>query len=181
MLRSHILLLAVFTCPLASQTSPTEARTSHAFSCLDKPFVSVSGSTKDHESIPALGLSVTDPLSRTDGFVSKRGNIPDSTYGPVIEIPNLPERSRALAFEICNAEQGVYEIKISELGDEAYRLSVSGRGSTKNDEALVLHHVSQEGRIRHYRFIFRIEGDKLILRWLDRDGGEQLKIEPSEW
>jgi hypothetical protein len=182
MLRSYIFLLVVLTGhPLGSQISPAQATTSLAFSCLGKPFISVSGSTANHGSTPALELSLSDPLSRTAGFEAKGDHIPDSAYGPVIEIPKLPESSRALALEICNAEQGVYEIKVTELGDKAYRLTVSGTGGKKNNEALILHHVSREGRIRHYKFVFRIESEQVILKWLDKDGAEQLKIEQSEW
>jgi hypothetical protein len=166
---------------IGSQSSSTQPTTSLAFSCLGKLFVSVSASTPNHESIPAIGLALSDPVGRTAGFAIKRGDIPDSSYGPVIEIPKLPQRSRALALEICNAEQGLYEIKVTEFGDKPYQLTVRGAGDAKNNSALALYHDSRKGRVRHYRFVFRIEGDQMILKWLDTDGVERLKIEQSEW
>jgi hypothetical protein len=182
-LRSYILVIVLLTGgSIGSQSSSTQPSTSLAFSCLGKPFLSVSASTPNQESIPAVGIVLSDPVGRTEGFAIKRGDIPESGYGPVIEIPKLPQRSRALALEICNAEQGLYEIKVTEFGDKSYRLTVRGTGgSTKNNEALVLHHVSRSGRIRLHRFVFRIEGDQMILKWLDTDGVEQLKVEQSEW
>jgi len=183
MLRSYIFVIVFLTGgSIGSQSSSTQPTTSLAFSCRDKAFVSVSASTPNHESIPAIGVALTDPIGRTAGFAIKRGDIPDSGYGPVIEIPKLPQRSRALALEICNAEQGLYEIKVTERGDKSYRLTVSGTGGgAKNNEALVLHHVSRSGRIRQYRFVFRIEREQIILKWLDAEGAEQVKIEQSEW
>jgi len=95
--------------------------------------------------------------------------------------PNAPERSKSLALEICNAKQGVYEVNVTELGSEPYLLGVRGNAKTDNGATLSLQHISEKGRIRHYRFIFRIEEKRLILNWLDKDDKELMKIEDSEW
>jgi len=38
----------------------------------------------------------------------------------------------------------------------------------------------KEGRIRHYRFTFKIAKGQVIVSWLDRAGHEQLRIENND-
>jgi hypothetical protein len=126
-------------------------------------------------------MILKDAHGRSAGNRSGGVEIPDSRYGGIVEIPNMPDHSRSLAIEVCNAQQGRYELKLRETKDEAYRLTVSGRGNTKNSESLLLHHIGNAGSVRQYAFTFRIVGSKLVLRWLDPKGREQQKVEISEW
>lgn len=176
-----LLIVLVISCFSQSQDSASSASTtSLGYSCLNQPFLSISASVPKRDEVPQVGISVSDPLGRTEDFATKMNTIPNSAYGPVVEIRSTPARSKALALQICDPEQGTYEIKLTELGDDPYRVTVRGR-APHDDWALILHHVSRKGRIRRYKFVFRIERDKLVLKWLYKDGSEWLKIEPSEW
>ena len=175
-----VVSLAVYSLVGIGEAS-TKPRNSLAFSCLDSPFISFFAAGPAHRTFPAVSLSLIDPLGRSGGSGTKNDAIPDSHYGPVVEIPEHPEYSKSLALEICNAEQGVYEVKVTELGNEPYVLGVRASAKHENGETLLLHHTSEKERIRQYRFRFRIEEKGLTLGWLDKDDKEQIKIEESEW
>ena len=152
-------------------------------SCLGSPFISLYAAGPEHKTFPAVGLTLTDPVWHSGGYGIKRNTIPQSRYARVVEIPKAPERSKSLAFEICNAKQGVYEVEVTELGDGPYLLGIMGNAKTENSESLGdLHHIAEKGHVRRYKFIFRIEGKRLSLRWLDKDEKDQMDvIEVPEW
>ena len=151
------------------------------FSCLGRSFVSVAAMAPRRDGFPAVELVLTDPLGRTTGEGSHGKQIPESSYGDILEIPQHAERSKARAVEVCDAEQGVYEIKVEELATGPYLLVASANGATDNGDSAILNHIGRKGRIRQYRFRFAIRDRKLTLNWLDAQGHEQLLIETPEW
>jgi hypothetical protein len=182
MMRLSLLIVSLAIFGLAEdQGTSTKPRNSLAFSCLGSPFISLYAAGPSHITFPAVGLTLTDPLWRSGGYGTRRNTIPHSRYARVFEIPDAPERSKSLALEICNAKQGVYEFEVTELANESYLLGVRGNAKTENGAALELEHVSEKGRVRRYRFIFKIEGRRLILNWLDKNEKERIWIEDSEW
>jgi hypothetical protein len=179
-LRGFIIFLGVSS-SLLSQDSSREARKSFGFSCLRKPFVSVSASTPKRDRAPSVQLQLTDPSGRTKGNGTRGLKIPSSRYGEVVQIPNAPNSSRAIAIEVCDAEQGTYEFHVREAGIQPYLLEVRGMGDTDNIETLALHHVALDGRRRSYKFIFKIDGRHVTVRWLDDAGQELQRVENNEW
>jgi hypothetical protein len=179
-------LVAVFIvatcCSVAAQNSTAKTPESLAFHCFDKPFVSVSARTRGRDTIPVVQLSLSDPLGRRQGKGVRGRKIPTSNYGEVTQVRSAQQRSRARAIEICDAKQGVYELRVEEHGSEAYVLDVSGQApDTDKTDSLLLHHIAVEGRTRTYKFTFKIEKRQVIVRWLDRNGNEQIGIENNEW
>jgi hypothetical protein len=173
---SMLLLSSAFV-----QGSRTEPQKSLGFSCLRRSFISVTASTSKRDRFPLVQLELTDPSERTTGKGARGSVIPSSRYAEIVELPSAPDRSKAIAVEVCDAEQGIYVLRVHELGHEPYLLSVRGMGPAENNETLVLHHLAQEGRTRSYKFIFKIEDRHLIVRWLDDQGQEQQRIENNEW
>lgn len=158
-----------------------ETKESMMFSCLGRPFVGVAAMTPQRDGFPAVRLMLTDPLGRTAGEGSRGRRIPESSYGNIVEIPQHPDRSKARAVEVCNAEQGVYEIRVEELATDPYLLLASGDGAADKSDSAILNHIGRKGRIRQYRFKFTIKDRRLSLNWLDAQGREQLLIETPEW
>jgi len=73
------------------------------------------------------------------------------------------QRSKSLAFEICNAKQGVYEVEVT---NSAMALSAGyhGNAKTENSESLGdLHHIAEKGHVRRYKLFSGIEGKRLSL------------------
>jgi hypothetical protein len=165
----------------AAPTKKGSPQPSLLFSCLQQNFVSISASAPSHDSIPQVGISVSDPLGRMYDYATNRNSIPHSRYGNISQIQKQPERSLAVSLEICAAEPGTYEVKLTELGAKPYRLTVSAFANASTNESLVLQHVSREGRSRNYRFVLRKDNDHLILKWLCGDGSECSMTEASEW
>jgi len=163
-----------------AQAAATLPRTSLELSCPNEAFVSVSASTPKRDAFPSVQLTLTDPLSRKNGEGGGNKLIPRSRYGNLVEIPREPQRSRALAIEVCNAKQGIYQTNIYEHGDVPYLVTVRGVGSTDR-RSLLLHHIAREGRVRHYKFKFKINAGKVMLVWLDADNHPLLRVEDNEW
>ena len=142
-------------CSVAAQNSTAKTPESLAFQCFDKPFVSVSARTRGRDTVPVVGLSLSDPLGRRQGEGVHSRKIPTSKYGEVVEVRSAPQRSKALAIEICDAKQGVYELRVEEHGSETYVLDVSGQApDTDKTDSLLLHHIAVKGRTRNYKFTF---------------------------
>jgi hypothetical protein len=188
MLKSIILMILVAAMVLAncckgiSKEKPQKNQESLALQCLDQQFIGVLARTRARDTVPKVKLSLTDPAGRKQGKdVMSSETIPDSRYGTVIQLRNQPEHSKAFGIEVCNAETGVYGIEVAEQDSQAYVLDVTGIGNTENSQSLLLHHISRPGRVLHYRFRFKIEGRKVVLRWLDEEGNDVLEIEPNEW
>ena len=150
-------------------------------SCPTSPFISVSASSPDLDAIPSVRLSLQDPSGRIQGFPVATKTIPKSSYGAIAELPKHPQRSKALALEICDAQQGEYHLVIAEFGNAPYRLNVRADAKAKNGESLILQNLATEGRNRSYKFVFRIRKDRLELMWLDKNRTEKRFLQPAEW
>jgi len=164
--------------PAIAQAKPRVPE-SLAHHCFDAPFVGVYARTKNRDSAPGLQLWLIDPLNRSAGEPTSGERIPDSTYGEVVQIVKLPEHSKALAVEVCNAHEGTYEIKLEEKTSEPYVLDISGNGDVAVSSSLLLHHIPSR-RTLHYRFTFHIKGRKVLLFWLDEQGREVPEGQPLE-
>lgn len=178
-----VLLVGVLAPTICAQSvTPHE---SLELSCIDRPYVSVLAETKDRKSAPHIGLELVDPLGRTQGRqpagASAMQLIPNSSYGDIVQLPGSSLPSLAHGVQVCDAEQGVFELRVREHGSKPYRLSVTAEAKTTDRVTLHLTHVSREGRARVYKFIFQIERDHFLLSWLDRDGKPQMRIEDGEW
>ena len=138
---------------LRSENIP-QAKPSLLFSCPDKAFFGVSASTPKHDALPSVSISVSDPSGRTISPEGGENNLPGAAYGPVIDIPKMPQQSIALATEICGAEEGVYKITITESGKASYRLTASASTPNAETEALILRHIGRPGRVWRYRVSF---------------------------
>lgn len=176
------ILILTTALSIAAQDKTSQNTESLALHCLEKPFVSVSVRTRSRDVVPTVKLSLTDPLGRRQGERARSPQIPTSTYGEIVQIPSLPDRSKALAIEVCDAEQGVYKLRVEEHGDEPYVLDVTAQAPNAGTiPSLLLHHIAKEGRIGHYRFTLRITKKQVDIRWLDQAGHEQTRIEINEW
>jgi len=160
-----------------SHVTNSHPQQSMMLSCKKKPFLSVSVSTPARDSISDVQIMLADPRSQEQGVNVNGRRIPRSHYKFVVEIPTLPDRSRVHAIEICGAEEGQYALTVYEHGDELYRVDVRA-GDTESMTAY-LH--SSEGRIRRYKFLFKIKDDRLYLTWLDNNGQPQLNIGNNDW
>ncbi len=181
-----VLVLIAASSPLACQDSQSQQLEPLTAHCFDLPFLSVAARTPTRDHTPAMTLLLTDPLARTAGEASPGKRIPDASYGEINQIPNHPQiHSRALAVEVCNAKEGIYEIRVEEKSTEKYVLDVSGESpAAGNTVSLLLHHVGRKNRSLRYRFIFRVENYVLVLRWLDSKGREipdSQSIEINDW
>ncbi len=172
--------------PLTSQNSQTQSLEPLTIHCLDLPSLSVAARTPTRGYTPAIELVLTDPLGRAAGKSSSDQRIPDSSYGEINELPNHQQlHSRALAVEVCNPKEGIYQISVEEKAAEKYALVVSARNPTAGtSNSLLLHHIARNKQARNYRFAFRVENHILVLRWLDPQGHEvpdALPLEPNDW
>lgn len=175
-----LVLLVLLMHSLLHSSDSTIPRESLVFSCLDKPFVSVAAMGPKHDGFPAVELVLTDPKGRNAGLGHNR--IPHSSYGNIVEMKRYPERSKARAVEVCNAEQGIYALEVHELSNERYLLEAKGEdGDAANSAVAILKHVGEKGRVRRYYFKFTIIGPRLDVSWLDGEGREQLVLEVPEW
>jgi hypothetical protein len=183
-LRILILRILILTSgfSVAAQDKASQNTESLAFHCFDKPFLGVSVRTRGRDVVPAVKLSLTDPLGRRQGERARSPQIPNSSYGVVVQLPERPDRSRVRAIEVCDAEPGVYQLKVEEQGGEPYVLDVTAL-APKSDisPSLLLHHIPKEGRIGHYRFTLKITNGQVDIGWLDQEGHEQMRIEFNEW
>ena len=83
-----------------------------------------------------------------------------------MEIEEFPERSKALAIEVCNAEQGEYGAAIEEKDNAAYRITVRVRDGYGGYNSLLLHEVGRKSGIQRYKFVFQLKPSGIVLRWV---------------
>jgi hypothetical protein len=173
--RTILLVGLLSLCSAASTQQSSEVKQSLQYSCIhDEFFLGVSVSLPEHDRFPAVRLTLSDPAERQIGFRAGRQQIPKSGYGRIVEISTLPNRSRAVAIEVCGAMQGVYMLTVDEQEAAHYRLSVRGTGA-QTSNIQVFNFVSKSGGRRQYRFRYiSTEGNSRI-EWLD-DSGQQLSI-----
>ncbi len=165
------------------QGPSSEVRKSLGFQCIDHHFVGVYARTKARDVPPHLQLTVTDPMGRMQGEKAERtATIPNSFYGAVFRVPEHPELSTGLAVEICDAMTGTYEITVKEQGSEPYVLDVTGAGNViEGANSQLLHHIPKPGRVLHYKFLYRVEEKRVVVRWLDDENRERVLLEPNDW
>lgn len=136
------------------------------YSCLNKPFLSVSVFTPSHDSFPDVELRLIDaggqPLpSRKHKRVSKFQS------GRVIEIPRLPAKSKAVAVEVCDAVQGDYALVVSEYANAEYLLAVRADDGNTGNEAMSSGISSRRGRTCTYPFRVLMQYRSVRVRWLE--------------
>jgi hypothetical protein len=172
----------VATCCFAiPQDNSARTRESLARHCFNEAFVSLSARTRNRDTIPNVSLLLTDPLGRMQGEGVRGAGIPTSSYGQIVQVLSSPQRSRALAIEVCGAVEGEYEVMVKEQGTENYVVDLAARYRETSTLSLLLYHHAQYGRTRKYRFTFRVEKKEAVVRWLDSDGREVMELEPNEW
>jgi len=151
-------------------------------SCSDAPFLSITASAPRHDSFVNVELGLVDPKGRTAG-TDRGDSIPRSQYGKIVEMPLHPERSKAIAIEICDAVPGTYLISIAEHGDFDYRLDVTRDAGPTSDWFSQPVHLHAEGdRVCRFRFNFRMIKRKTAIERLDKAGHPSPIGEfPIEW
>jgi hypothetical protein len=149
-----------------TQTKSSKPRQSLRYSCLDKPFLSVSAYAGGHASFPDVELRLIDPLGRSSGNGSKGKPIPKTQYGRVIEIPKHATGSKAIAIEVCEAIQGDYLVTVSEHGKEEYGLSVRADDGGTGNEAMESAFYSHPDRTCKFQFRFLMKDHSVTLRWV---------------
>ena len=152
---------------IAGHDTQSDGSVSLRFSCLNSGFLSVSAHTPQHDGFPDVDLRLVDPLGRTAGAGRNERPIPSSQYGKIFEIRQQPQKSRAVAVEICDAIPGRYVITILEHSDAEYRVTVRGEGARKTGmEGLILYPAAEGNRTCRYKFDF-VPKQKEVARWLD--------------
>lgn len=165
-----ILLLA--GCIRAQKRS--EVRVSLQYSCIQKPFLSVSAHTSGHQSFPNVELHLIDPRGRTAGL-NNRSRLPRSQSGRIIEIPDDPNQSKVIGAEICDAIQGDYQVIVAEHHEAEYVLSVRANDGRAGSEAMS-HPIQPSGdRTCQYRFRFLLgTAGPVKIRWLGNSGRQAM-------
>jgi hypothetical protein len=178
--RSVVITLYVSVFGMTCTSILAQARESMLFSCLEKPFLSVSVSTPNEDVASAVQIKLVDPTGHQQGYKLRGTPIPRSHYEEVVEVPNAPTRSLVRAVEICDAEAGQYELTIYEHGSDRYRIKVVSAESNADLYALEMR-LNSRSRTRRYHLIFKIAGHQPSVSWLDGQGREQMHIENSDW
>jgi len=113
-------------------------------------------------------LRLVDPLGHKAGRDSENHQIPKSSYGKIVEHPDHPEISKAIAVEVCDPKAGTYEITVWEHTKGPYRIRVATHQHSVYYSDY-LYPVAESGRACDYKFEFRpTEG--YPIRWLDVQG-----------
>jgi hypothetical protein len=162
-----LLVIILFTVTASeTQTKSSNSRQSLRYSCIDKPFLSVSAYTAGHASFPDIELRLIDPLGRSSGNASEGKRIPSTQYGRVIETPKHATRSKAIAVEVCEAIQGDYLVVVSEHGEEEYGLSVRADDGGTGSEGMGSAFHSVRDRTCKFQFRFLMKDHSVTLRWV---------------
>jgi hypothetical protein len=164
-----LMLIAVGSTTLGA----TEYLQTLQLSCFDNPFLSVSVSAPRHDSFVNVDVGLVDPKGRSVGSGHHGPAIPRSQYGKVVDAPQHPEMTKAVAVEICGALPGVYLISVREHGNLDYRLTVRGDDGTRSNqgnEAQFVNLHADSDRVCHYRFDFRMVKGTVGIQWLDNTG-----------
>jgi hypothetical protein len=139
------------------------------YSCPDKPYLELSASLPGHAAFPEVELQVMDGQRRTTGFGDSTKRIPRSSYRRLVEIPDAPDNSKAVAIEICDAKPDSYELLVLEKKQESYILTLRGVAASGTHSA-TMPRFAQPERTCRYRFVFAIMSDSIRLEWTDKFG-----------
>lgn len=163
---AYIAVLTLAVIGIAQNPGP-KYRDSIRSSCLDSSFLSISAHTLRHDGFPDVELRLTDPKGHVTGNGSRENEIPNSQYGQIVEIPQHPTLSKAVAVEVCQAVQGRYAFTVTEHGGSQYRITVRGNDGKDGNESQVLSFQAHGDRTCQYRFYFLMAEGKVSIRWLD--------------
>jgi hypothetical protein len=136
------------------------------YSCLNKPFLSVSVFTPRHASFPDVELRLMDPGGHPLAS-GKNKRVSKFQSGRVIEIPRHPEMSMAVAVEVCDLTQGDYALVVSEHANAEYRLAVQADDGSTGNEAISAGISSRRGRTCTYPFRVLMHYHSVRVSWLE--------------
>ena len=177
-----VLVVATLTSVrLLGQGTPAKLAQPLANLCLEDRYLEVSVSSPARDTIPKIQALLTDNRGRTQGFGAAGVRIPRSSYRELIELPNVPQHSKAHAIELCRAEYGTYKVTIYEHSSEQYRLTVTGSDGKRVADSAIQHLLASEGRSRQYEFVFKVVDGKAAIAWLDSEGNPQRRIGYNDW
>jgi hypothetical protein len=169
---SLLFVSLAFATGALARTKTSEYSDSLRFSCFDRPYLSVSAHVSGRRSFPNVELQLTDQYGRRAGIGKHDRRIPNSHYGKVAEIPKVPERSKAVAVEVCGATAGRYAFTVSEHDSSPYTISVTGddgKGSNDGNESDELNRQPNGERVCQFRFYYSMAGGKVSIEWVDKD------------
>jgi hypothetical protein len=164
-----LFVLFVFATVAWAQTKKSEYTNSLHYSCFDRPFLSVSAHVPDRRSFPNVELQLTDQYGRRAGIGKYNRGIPNSHYGNVAEIPKVPERSKAVAVEVCGATSGRYALTVSEHDNSPYTISVTGDDGKDGNQSEDQNRRPDGERVCQFRFYFSMAAGKVSIEWVDKD------------
>ncbi len=81
----------------------------------------------------------------------------------------MPERSKAVAIEVCNARPGRYTFTVSEHDNARYTISITGDDGKDGNESEMLNRRPDGERVCQFRFYFSMAGGKVSIEWVDKD------------
>jgi len=172
-MRSSLLfVLFAFANFALAQTKKSEYSDSLRYSCVDRPFLSVSANAPDRRSFPNVEIQLTDEHGRHAGIGEYDSRIPNSRYGKTAQIPKVPERSKAVAVEVCDATSGRYAFTVAEHDSVPYAISITGddgRQTNDGNETETLNMQPHGARVCQFRFYFSMVGGKVSIEWVDKD------------
>jgi hypothetical protein len=166
------LVLILCRIAAAGQATTTDPSESIRFSCLDSRFLRVSAHVPKHDRFPDVELQLTDELGQQAGDGKYNRRIPHSQYGRITELPKMPNRSKAVAVEVCDAKPGRYLFSVSEHGNAPYRISVTGGDGTSSNtgnETQIIYRQPSGDRGCRFSFDFFLTDGKVTIRWLDKE------------
>jgi hypothetical protein len=117
-----------------------------------------------------VDLRLTDPKERSSGSGRQDHPIPNSYYGRVVDMPKNPDKSKAVAVEVCGAMPGRYRFTVSEHGRGEYFVTVSGEDGKYGSQSQPLRLHADGGRVCQYHFRFLMGEGKVAILWLDSSG-----------
>jgi hypothetical protein len=167
---AHLVCLSLLCLLLsvhAQKGIPQYSDTLH-YSCFDSPFLGIEAYAPDHRSFPNVELELVDPSGRRAGSGQQELTIPHSHYGKIVEIPEYPARSKAIAVEICDAIGGRYIFSVLEHDKTQFKIAVKGYDGKDGEQIAILNNVSGGDRTCQYKFDFSVVKGKVAIRWLDR-------------
>lgn len=168
-MRQALAFLIIVTCTVTAgetKTKDPEPRQSLLYSCLKQPLLRVSATTAGHDSFPDVEVRLVDPLGRSSGNPRKGKRIPKTQYGRVIEVPDHPTKSKAIAVEVCEAIQGDYIVIVSGHKKEEYGLRVNADDGGTGNEGMSSTFYSRPDRTCKFEFRFLMQDHSVTLRWL---------------
>lgn len=167
---AHLVFLSLLCLllPVHAQEANSEYSDTLHYSCFDSPFLAVEAYAPDHRSFLDVELELVNPSGREAGSAKHEVSIRHSHYGKIVESPEDPDRSKAIAVEICDAIGGRYVFSVLEHNRTQFKIAVKGYDGKDGEQIAILNNVSGEDRTCQYKFDFSMVKGKVAIRWLDR-------------